>query len=115
MLIQLCFFGAYFIASLPSGAIVKRIGYKWGIVLGLIVAAIGCALFVPAASYRVYGLFLGALFVLACGVTLLQVAANPYVTVLGPPDTAASRLTMTQAFNALGTTVAPIFGAFLIL
>ncbi|WP_183795121.1 MULTISPECIES: sugar MFS transporter [unclassified Rhizobium] len=115
MLIQLCFFGAYFIASLPSGAIVKRIGYKWGIVLGLIVAAIGCALFVPAASYRVYGLFLGALFVLACGVTLLQVAANPYVTVLGPPDTAASRLTMTQAFNALGTTIAPIFGAFLIL
>jgi FHS family L-fucose permease-like MFS transporter len=115
MLIQFCFFGAYFIASLPAGALVKRIGYKWGIVLGLVIAAVGCALFIPAASYRVYALFLGALFVLASGITLLQVAANPYVTVLGPPDTAASRLTLTQAFNSLGTTLAPMFGAFLIL
>lgn len=115
MLIQFCFFGAYFIASLPAGALVKRIGYKQGIVIGLVIAAIGCALFIPAASYRAYPLFLGALFVLATGITLLQVAANPYVTVLGPPDTAASRLTLTQAFNSLGTTLAPMFGALLIL
>ncbi|KSV91332.1 L-fucose-proton symporter [compost metagenome] len=115
MLIQFCFFGAYFIVSLPAGALVKRISYKWGIVLGLVIAAIGCALFVPAASFRIYALFLGALFVLASGITLLQVSANPYVTVLGPPDTAASRLTLTQAFNSLGTTLAPMFGATLIL
>jgi MFS transporter, FHS family, L-fucose permease len=115
MLIQFCFFGAYFIVSLPAGALVKRISYKWGIVVGLLIAAIGCALFIPAAAYRVYALFLGALFVLATGVTVLQVAANPYVTELGPPETAASRLTLTQAFNSLGTTVAPLFGAFLIL
>ena len=115
MLIQFCFFGAYFIASLPAGALVKRISYKWGIVTGLLIAAVGCALFVPAASYRIYALFLGALFVLAVGITILQVAANPYVTVLGPPDTAASRLNLTQAFNSLGTTIAPLFGALLIL
>jgi MFS transporter, FHS family, L-fucose permease len=115
MLIQLCFFGAYFIVSLPAGALVKRISYKWGIVAGLVISAIGCALFIPAASLRVYPLFLGALFVLAAGVTILQVAANPYVTVLGKPETASSRLTLTQAFNSLGTTIAPIFGAFLIL
>ncbi len=115
MLIQFCFFGAYFIASLPAGALVKRTGYKQGIVIGLVIAAIGCALFIPAASYRAYPLFLGALFVLATGITVLQVAANPYVTVLGPPDTAASRLTLTQAFNSLGTTLAPMFGALLIL
>ncbi|SFB64128.1 MFS transporter, FHS family, L-fucose permease [Rhizobium sp. NFR07] len=115
MLIQLCFFGAYFIVSLPAGALVKRISYKWGIVVGLLIAAIGCALFIPAAAYRVYALFLGALFVLATGVTVLQVAANPYVTELGAPETAASRLTLTQAFNSLGTTIAPLFGAFLIL
>ncbi|KAA0701190.1 L-fucose:H+ symporter permease [Neorhizobium sp. P12A] len=115
MLIQLCFFGAYFIISLPAGALVKRISYKWGIVVGLAICAVGCVLFIPAASYRVYALFLGALFVLATGVTILQVAANPYVTVLGAPDTAASRLNLTQAFNSLGTTIAPIFGAMLIL
>ena len=115
MLIQLCFFGAYFIVSLPAGALVKRISYKWGIVVGLLICALGCALFIPAASYQVYALFLGALFVLASGVALLQVAANPYVTVLGKPETAASRLTLTQAFNSLGTTLAPMFGAFLIL
>ncbi|MBW9051028.1 L-fucose:H+ symporter permease [Rhizobium mesosinicum] len=115
MLIQLCFFGAYSIISLPAGALVKRISYKWGIVTGLGVAAIGCALFIPAATYRVYAIFLGALFVLATGVTVLQVAANPYVTVLGKPETAASRLNLTQAFNSLGTTLAPLFGALLIL
>lgn len=115
MLIQFCFFGAYFIVSLPAGALVKRISFKWGIVTGLVICAIGCALFIPAASFKVYALFLGALFVLAAGVTILQVAANPYVTVLGPANTAASRLTLTQAFNSLGTTVAPLFGAYLIL
>ncbi|MDL2408810.1 L-fucose:H+ symporter permease [Rhizobium calliandrae] len=115
MLIQLCFFGSYFIVSLPAGALVKRISYKWGIVVGLVIAAVGCALFIPAASHRVYALFLGALFVLAAGITILQVAANPYVTVLGPPDTAASRLNLTQAFNSLGTTIAPLLGAMLIL
>jgi MFS transporter, FHS family, L-fucose permease len=115
MLIQLCFFGAYFIVSLPAGALVKRISYKWGIVVGLLIAAIGCALFIPAAAYRVYALFLGALFVLATGITVLQVAANPYVTELGAPETAASRLNLTQAFNSLGTTLAPAFGALLIL
>ncbi|OLP57149.1 glucose/galactose MFS transporter [Rhizobium rhizosphaerae] len=115
VLIQFCFFGAYFIVSIPAGALVKRIGYKGGVVAGLMIAAIGCALFIPAASMRVYGFFLGALFVLASGITILQVAANPYVTVLGDPKTAPARLTLTQAFNSLGTTVAPMFGAMLIL
>ncbi|WKE67476.1 sugar MFS transporter [Gallaecimonas kandeliae] len=115
MLIQFCFFGAYFVVSLPAGKLVKRIGYKGGLVAGLLLAALGCALFIPAASYKVYVLFLGALFILASGVTLLQVAANPYVTVLGKAETASARLTLTQAFNSLGTTVAPWFGALLIL
>ncbi|MCW8127293.1 sugar MFS transporter [Microbulbifer halophilus] len=115
MLIQFCFFGAYFTVSLPAGALVKRIGYQKGIVGGLLVASVGCVLFYPAADYHAYPLFLGALFVLASGITLLQVSANPYVTALGNPDTASSRLTMTQAFNSLGTTVAPFFGGVLIL
>jgi len=115
MLIQFCFFGAYFIVSLPAGILVKRVGYKRGIVTGLTVASIGCALFYPAAALQRYELFLAALFVLASGITLLQVAANPYVTALGKKETAASRLNMTQAFNALGTTVAPYLGALLIL
>ena len=115
MLIQFCFFGAYFLVSLPAGALVRRLGYKKGIVLGLLTAAVGCVLFYPAASAQSYPVFLGALFVLASGITVLQVSANPYVTALGNPDTAASRLTMTQAFNSLGTTVAPFFGAMLIL
>jgi len=115
MLIQFCFFGAYFLVSLPAGALVRRLGYKKGIVLGLLTAAVGCVLFYPAASVQSYPVFLGALFVLASGITVLQVSANPYVTALGNPDTAASRLTMTQAFNSLGTTVAPFFGAMLIL
>lgn len=114
-LIQFCFFGAYFVMSLPAGKLVERIGYQRGIVVGLVVAAIGCLLFFPAASSRAYGFFLGALFVLASGITLLQVAANPYVTVLGPPETASSRLTLTQAFNSLGTTVGPLLGSALIL
>lgn len=114
MLVQFCFFGAYFIVSLPAGALVGKIGYKHGIVTGLTIASIGCFLFYPAAEIGVYALFLLALFVLASGITILQVSANPYVSILGPEKTASSRLTMTQAFNSLGTTIAPFFGAWLI-
>ncbi len=115
MLIQFAFFTAYFIVSLPAGAIVNKLGYKRGIVSGLLTAGAGCLLFYPAAGARSYPLFLGALFVLAAGITLLQVAANPYVAVLGKPETASSRLTMTQAINSLGTTIAPLFGSVIIL
>ncbi|SDZ96183.1 sugar MFS transporter [Microbulbifer marinus] len=115
MLVQFCFFGAYFLVSLPAGKLVGKIGYQRGIVVGLTVAVVGCLLFIPAARMQVYAVFLFALFVLAAGITVLQVSANPYVTALGSESTAASRLTMTQAFNSLGTTVAPFFGAFLIL
>ena len=115
MLIQFCFFGAYFVMSFPSGYLVERVGYRTGIVIGLTVAGIGCAAFYPAAAAHSYVLFLGALFVLASGITLLQVAANPYVAILGEPRTAASRLNLTQAFNSAGTTVGPWIGAVLIL
>ncbi len=115
MLIQFTFFTAYFIMSLPSGAIVEKIGYKRGIVIGLAAAGIGCLMFYPAAGTRSYPLFLGAFFVLASGITLLQVAANPYVAILGPTRTASSRLNLTQAFNSLGTTIAPLIGSILIL
>jgi FHS family L-fucose permease-like MFS transporter len=114
MLVQFCFFGAYFIVSLPAGALIRRLGYQKGAVTGLLIAAVGCALFYPAAQGG-YGLFLFAFFVLAAGITILQVAANPYVTVLGPAATASSRLTLTQAFNSLGTTVGPALGGMLIL
>ena len=114
MLIQFCFFSAYFVVSVPAGMLVSRIGYKSGIVTGLLIAGAGCLLFLPAAQMHVYAMFLFALFVLASGITILQVAANPYVSVMGKPETASSRLTMTQAFNSLGTTVAPFFGAWLI-
>ncbi|GAB3114024.1 sugar MFS transporter [Aestuariicella hydrocarbonica] len=115
MLIQFCFFGAYFLVSLPAGKLVKRIGYQRGIVVGLLVAAFGCFLFVSAADFQVYALFLMALFVLASGITILQVSANPFVTELGEPAKASSRLNLTQAFNSLGTTLAPMFGSVLIL
>jgi FHS family L-fucose permease-like MFS transporter len=114
MLVQFCFFGAYFVVSLPAGYLIRAIGYQSGAVTGLVIAAIGCALFYPA-SVSGYAMFLLALFVLAAGITILQVAANPYVTVLGPARTASSRLTLTQAFNSLGTTVAPWIGGILIL
>jgi FHS family L-fucose permease-like MFS transporter len=114
MLVQFCFFGAYFIVSVPAGALIRRLGYQKGAVTGLLIAACGCALFYPA-SKSGYGLFLFAFFVLASGITILQVAANPYVTVLGPASTASSRLTLTQAFNSLGTTVGPAVGGMLIL
>jgi FHS family L-fucose permease-like MFS transporter len=115
MLIQFCFFFAYFVVSLPSGKIVEKIGYKKGIVIGLITAGVGTLLFYPAAGSRSYPLFLFAFFILASGITLLQVAANPYVAILGKPETASSRLNLTQAFNSLGTTIAPYFGSLLIL
>jgi FHS family L-fucose permease-like MFS transporter len=114
MLVQFCFFGAYFLVSLPAGRLVRRLGYQGGVVAGLSIAAFGCALFYPAATGG-YTLFLLALFVMAAGITVLQVAANPYVTALGAPDTAPSRLTLTQAFNSLGTTIAPALGGMLIL
>ncbi|WP_020655111.1 sugar MFS transporter [Massilia niastensis] len=114
MLVQFCFFGAYFIVSLPAGALIRRIGYQKGAVAGLLIAAVGCALFYPA-SFSGYGVFLLAFFVLASGITVLQVAANPYVAVLGPARTASSRLTLTQAFNSLGTTIGPAVGGLLIL
>jgi len=114
-LIQFCFFFAYFVVSIPAGFLVKRVGYQRGAVIGLVVAAVGCLMFYPAAQQQVYPMFLLALFVLASGITILQVSANPYVTALGRRETASSRLTWTQAFNSLGTTVAPYFGAILIL
>lgn len=115
MLIQFAFFGAYFIFSLPSARIVDAIGYQRSMVVGLLAMGLGAFLFVPAASVPSFPLFLGALIVLAAGITCLQVAANPYVTVLGKPETASSRLNLTQAFNSLGTFLAPFFGGLLIL
>jgi FHS family L-fucose permease-like MFS transporter len=107
MLIQFTFFGAYFLMSLPSGAVVARLGYKASIVAGLVVAAVGALLFHPAARLPSYGLFLVALFVLASGITLLQVAANPYISLLGAPASSHSRLNLAQALNSLGTTLFP--------
>lgn len=115
MFVQFIFFGAYAIMSVPSGLIVSRIGYQRGIVVGLTVTGLGALLFLPAAAMVSYVFFLGAFFVLASGITLLQVAANPFVAILGKPETASSRLNLTQAFNSLGTTIAPLFGSMMIL
>ena len=115
MLIQFTFFGAYFLMSLPAGRLVAALGYKKGIMAGLAIAGIGALLFWPAAAMQVYGVFLGALFVLATGITVLQVAANPYVALLGPEQTSHSRLTLAQTFNSFGTFLAPFFGGMLIL
>lgn len=115
MLIQFAFFGAYFVFSVPSAKIIDWIGYQRSMVVGLLTMGVGAFLFVPAASVPSFPLFLAALIVLAAGITCLQVAANPYVTVLGKPETAASRLNLTQAFNSLGTFLAPFFGGLLIL
>jgi FHS family L-fucose permease-like MFS transporter len=113
--IQLAFFGAYFVFSFPASKVVDRIGYQKSMVAGLVTAGLGAFLFVPAALVPSYPLFLGAFIVLAAGITCLQVAANPYVTVLGKPETASSRLNLTQGFNSLGTFLAPFFGGWLIL
>ncbi|SMF42947.1 L-fucose:H+ symporter permease [Pseudogulbenkiania subflava] len=114
-LIQFSFFTAYFVMSFPSGYLVEKLGYKRGIMIGLATAGLGCLLFYPAAGAKSYPFFLGALFILASGITLLQVAANPYVTLLGKPETASSRLNLTQAFNSLGTAIGPLVGSVLIL
>jgi MFS transporter, FHS family, L-fucose permease len=115
MLIQFAFFGAYFIFSIPSAKVIDWIGYQRSMVVGLLTMGLGAFLFVPAASVPSFPLFLCALIVLAAGITCLQVAANPYVTVLGKAETASSRLNLTQAFNSLGTFLAPFFGSLLIL
>jgi FHS family L-fucose permease-like MFS transporter len=115
MLIQFAFFSAYFIFSIPAARIIDAIGYKRTMVTGLVTMGVGAFLFVPAATVPSYPLFLGALMVLAAGITALQVAANPYVAVLGKPETASSRLNLTQAFNSLGTTIGPYIGGLLIL
>jgi MFS transporter, FHS family, L-fucose permease len=115
MLIQFAFFGAYFLFSVPSAKLIDWIGYQRSMVAGLLIMGTGAFLFVPAASVPSYPLFLLALIVLAAGITCLQVAANPYVTVLGKPETASSRLNWTQAFNSLGTFLAPFFGSLFIL
>src|ERR1700723_880131 len=115
MLVQFAFFGAYFLFSIPSAKIIDWIGYQRSMVVGLLTMGFGAFLFYPAASVPSYPLFLGALMVLAAGITLLQVAANPYVAVLGKPETASSRLNLTQAFNSLGTTIGPYVGGLLVL
>jgi FHS family L-fucose permease-like MFS transporter len=115
MLVQFAFFSSYFLFSMPAGKIVEWIGYKRSMVTGLLTMAAGAFTFVPAASIPSFPVFLTALIVLAGGMTILQTSANPYVAILGPPRTASSRLNLTQAFNSLGTTLAPKFGSWLIL
>lgn len=115
MLVQFCFFTAYLVIGIPGAALVKRIGYMRGAVAGLCTMLVGCLLFIPASSTATYALFLFALFILATGVVLVQIVANPLITLLGKPQTASSRLTFAQAFNSLGTTIFPYFGAIIIL
>lgn len=115
MLVQLAFFGAYFLFSLPAGRMIASLGYKKTIITGLILTGLGSLGFWPAAEVRLYPAFLATLFILAAGVTLLQVSANPFVSLLGPEQTASSRLTLAQGFNSLGTTIAPIIGGWFIL
>src|SRR6187549_2739614 len=107
-LIESVWFIAYFVASIPSAKLIERIGYKRSIVIGLLAMAVGALMMVPAAKIPSYEVVLVALFVIASGITLLQVAANPYVAVVGPPETSSSRLNFVQAFNSLGTTLAPL-------
>ena len=114
-LIQSAFFGGYFLAALPAGWLMERIGYKKGILTGLILCSTGALLFLPAASLLLYGFFLFALFVMACGQSFLEVAANPYVTILGPAESAERRLNLSQSFNSVGAVVTPIIGAAFIL
>ena len=115
VLVQFAFFTAFFVVSVPAGAILSKIGYRKGIVLGLVVMATGCLLFYPAAAYRNFNVFLVGYFTLAGGITVLQVAANPYVALLGSEEGASSRLNLSQAFNSLGTTIAPVVGALFLL
>jgi MFS transporter, FHS family, L-fucose permease len=115
MLVQFCFFSAYFVFAVPSGKLIEKFGYKRAMVSGLFTMGLGAFLFIPAASVPTFALFLSALIVLAAGMTILQVSANPYVAVLGPEKTASSRLNLAQAFNSLGTTIGPALGGLLIL
>lgn len=115
MLVQSAFFAAYLVVSLPGAAMVKKIGYMRGAAVGLVTMMIGCLLFIPASKSATFGVFLLALFVLASGITIVQVVANPLISLLGPAKTAHSRLTFAQAFNSLGTTLFPFFGSILIL
>jgi MFS transporter, FHS family, L-fucose permease len=114
-LIQTAFFGGYFLAALPAGWLMERIGYRKGILVGLGTCSVGALLFIPAASIRTYGFFLFALFVMACGQGILEVAANPYVTILGPPESSERRLNLAQSFNAVGAWVTPFIGRAFIL
>ena len=114
-LMESVWFVAYFVASIPSAKLIERVGYRRAMLTGLIIMASGALLMIPAARLPSYGITLAALFVIAGGITLLQVAANPYVAVVGPADRASSRLNFVQAFNSLGTTLAPLFGGYLIL
>jgi FHS family L-fucose permease-like MFS transporter len=113
--IQIAFFGGYFLAAFPAGWLMERIGYKKGILIGLLLCATGALLFLPAAASRLYAFFLFSLFVMACGQSFLEVAANPYVTTLGPQESAERRLNLTQSFNAVGAVLTPIIGAAFIL
>jgi FHS family L-fucose permease-like MFS transporter len=113
--IQAAFFGGYFLAALPAGWLMSRIGYKRGILCGLFLCATGALLFIPSAKAGVYAFFLGALFLMACGQSFLEVAANPYITILGPPETAVRRLNLAQSFNAVGAVITPFLGAAFIL
>ena len=115
MLVQFCFFTAYLVIGIPGAQLVKKIGYMRGAVAGLLTMMVGCLLFIPASQNATYGLFLFALFVLASGVVIVQVVANPLISMLGPQRTVHSRLTFAQAFNSLGTTIFPIVGSALIL
>ncbi len=115
MLVQSAFFAAYFVISMPAAALVRRIGYMRSAVAGLLTMTAGCVLFIPASAYGLFGFFLLALFVLASGITTVQVVANPLISMLGPPATTSSRLTFAQAFNSLGTTIFPYVGSILIL
>ena len=113
--IQVAFFGGYFLAAFPAGRVMEKIGYKKGILTGLFLCAVGAVLFLPASSSRIYGFFLFALFVMACGQSFLEVAANPYVTILGPAASAERRLNFAQSFNAVGAVLSPIVGRAFIL
>lgn len=121
MLVQMAFFGAYFIISLlyflissSQGDPIAKVGYQKGLVLGLVICGAGCSLFYPAATQQSYGFFLGALFILASGITIIQIAANPYVAILGPKETASSRLNLAQGLNSLGYVIAPVIGGAVI-
>jgi FHS family L-fucose permease-like MFS transporter len=113
--VQVAFFGGYFLAAWPAGRLMEKIGYQRGIVCGLLICAVGAFLFIPAASIHIYAVFLLGLFIMACGQSFLEVSANPYVTFLGPPQTAEQRLNVAQSFNAVGAVVTPILGSVFIL